>query len=45
MARLRENVAKYALPYELEFRDELPKTLVGKVDFRKLEEQSNAQGA
>ena len=38
MVYLRKNVAKYAMPYDIEFRDELPKTLVGKVDYRKLEE-------
>ena len=32
-------IAKYAMPKELEFRDELPKTLVGKVAYRKLEEE------
>ncbi len=31
------NLAKYALPYEYEFRDDLPKTLVGKVAYRELE--------
>ena len=28
MAYIRKNVAKYALPYDIEFRAELPKTLV-----------------
>jgi len=32
-------IAKYAMPKDLEFRDELPKTLVGKVAYRKLEEE------
>ena len=32
-------VAKYAAPRELEFRTELPKTLVGKVAYRVLEEE------
>lgn len=32
-----KNIAKYALPYEYEFRDSLPTTLVGKVAYRKLE--------
>lgn len=31
-------VAKYAMPSEIRFRSELPKTLVGKVAYRKLEE-------
>ena len=39
---LHQHVAKYALPREIEFRSELPKTLVGKVFFRKLEEEANA---
>ncbi len=37
------HVAKYALPKEIEFRSELPKTLVGKVAFRKLEEENMPQ--
>ena len=32
-------VAKYAMPSEIRFRDMLPKTLVGKVAYRKLEEE------
>ena len=34
-------IAKYALPREIEFRKELPKTLVGKVAYRVLEEEAN----
>ena len=52
----RKHVAKYAMPSDVEFRDEMPKTLVGKVAYRVLEEeelaklkaaqeQSDAQGA
>lgn len=37
------HVAKYAVPRELEFREELPKTLVGKVAYRVLEEEANGQ--
>ena len=33
------HMAKYAVPKEIEFRDELPKTLVGKVAYRILEEE------
>lgn len=33
----RKHIAKYAMPYDIEFRDELPKTLVGKVAYRVLE--------
>ena len=36
-------IAKYAMPREMEFRKELPKTLVGKVAYRVLEEEANAQ--
>lgn len=43
LLRLEDNVAKYALPKEIEFRDELPKTLVGKVAYRVLEEEANAE--
>ena len=39
----RKRIAKYAMPCEIEFRDELPKTLVGKVAYRVLEEEANAQ--
>ncbi len=39
----RKNVAKYAMPYDLEFREELPKTLVGKVAYRVLEEEELAK--
>lgn len=39
----RKNVVRYAVPYEIEFRDELPKTLVGKVAYRVLEEEANAE--
>lgn len=35
----KKNIAKYAMPYDIEFRDELPKTLVGKVAYRQLEEE------
>ena len=40
LSTLRLHVAKYALPKEIEFRKELPKTLVGKVAYRKLEEEN-----
>jgi long-chain acyl-CoA synthetase len=35
----RKNFARYSMPYDIEFREELPKTLVGKVAYRKLEEE------
>ncbi|MBQ3284539.1 MAG: acyl--CoA ligase [Ruminococcus sp.] len=40
---LKLNIAVYALPKEIVFRDELPKTLVGKVAYRKLEDEANAE--
>ena len=42
MAYCKHRIAKYALPREIEFRTELPKTLVGKVAYRVLEEEANA---
>ena len=39
----RKNIARYALPYDIEFRDDMPKTLVGKVAYRKLEEEELAK--
>ena len=43
MAHCRKNIAKYALPYDIEFRETLPKTLVGKVAYRVLEEEELAK--
>ena len=43
MAYCRKHIAKYAMPYDIEFRDELPKTLVGKVAYRVLEEEELAK--
>lgn len=40
MEQLKIHVARYALPKEIEFRSELPKTLVGKVAYRLLENES-----
>ena len=31
------------MPYDIEFRDEMPKTLVGKVAYRQLEEEELAK--
>lgn len=45
LAYCRKNIAKYAMPYDIEFRVELPKTLVGKVAYRKLEEEEAAKRA
>ena len=35
----RKHVAKYAMPYDIEFREDMPKTLVGKVAYRVLEQE------
>ena len=40
-----KHIAKYAMPKELEFRESLPKTLVGKVAYRQLEEEEAAKRA
>ncbi|SHI19768.1 long-chain acyl-CoA synthetase [Sporobacter termitidis DSM 10068] len=39
LAHCKKNIAKYALPYEIEYRDALPKTLVGKVAYTVLEQE------
>jgi long-chain acyl-CoA synthetase len=39
LAHCKKNIAKYALPYEFEYRDALPKTLVGKVAYTVLEKE------
>jgi long-chain acyl-CoA synthetase len=41
----RERIAKYAMPKEIEFREELPKTLVGKVAYRVLQEEEEKKQA
>lgn len=38
-AHCRRHIAKYAMPYEIEVRDALPKTLVGKVAYTVLEKE------
>lgn len=43
LAYCEKRIAKYAMPREIEFRTELPKTLVGKVAYRVLEEEANSQ--
>lgn len=35
----KKHVAKYAMPRDIEFREEMPKTLIGKVAYRVLEEE------
>ena len=43
LAYAKKHIAKYAMPYDIEFRKELPKTLVGKVAYRVLEEEEEAK--
>ena len=38
-----KNLSKFSLPYEYEFRKSLPKTLIGKVDFKKLAEEEGKE--
>ncbi len=45
MDQMSLHIAKYALPREIEFRAELPKTLVGKVAYRLLEEEEEQRSA
>ena len=45
MSYCSKNIAKYAMPCDIEFREELPKTLVGKVAYRVLEEEEMAKRA
>lgn len=39
----KKNIAKYAMPAEIEIRDSLPKTLVGKVAYTVLEKEEEAK--
>lgn len=39
LAHCKKHLAKYEMPYDIEFKDSMPKTLVGKVAYRKLEEE------
>ena len=39
ISHCRKHIAAYAVPKEIEFRKELPKTLVGKVAYRELEDE------
>ncbi|MCH5279202.1 MAG: AMP-binding protein [Christensenellaceae bacterium] len=43
LAYCRKHIAKYAMPYTIEFRSELPKTLVGKVAYTVLEKEANTE--
>ena len=42
MEYCRKHIAKYAMPYDIAFKDDMPKTLVGKVAYRVLEEEELA---
>lgn len=39
LAHCKERIAKYAMPYDVEFREQLPKTLVGKIAYTVLEKE------
>lgn len=39
MEYCRKHIAKYAMPYDIAFKEDMPKTLVGKVAYRVLEEE------
>jgi long-chain acyl-CoA synthetase len=43
LAYAKKHIAKYSMPYDIEFREDLPKTLVGKVAYRVLEEEEEAK--
>jgi len=43
LAYAKKHIAKYSMPYDIEFREELPKTLVDKVAYRVLEEEEEAK--
>ena len=43
MAYCSKRIAKYAMPKEIEFRDEFPKTMVDKVSYRELEKEADEE--
>ena len=45
LAYCRKHIAKYAMPYDIEFKEDMTKTLVGKVAYRVLEEEELAKRA
>ncbi|MEG1524917.1 MAG: AMP-binding protein [Clostridia bacterium] len=45
MAHCKRHIAKYAMPYDIEFLNELPKTLVGKVAYTVLERKESEKSA
>ena len=44
LRKIKEKLAKYKVPSHVEFRDELPKTTVGKILRRELVRQHNEAG-
>ena len=38
-----KNMATYSLPYEYEFRKSLPTTLLGKINYKQLEDESHEE--
>ncbi len=45
LAHCRKHVAKYAMPCDIVFKDDMPKTLVGKVAYRELEKEELRQSS
>jgi len=43
MAYCKKHVARYMMPYDIEFREELPLTKLGKIAYRELEEEELAK--
>ncbi|MCM1149268.1 MAG: AMP-binding protein [Butyricicoccus sp.] len=43
LAYCAKHIAKYAMPCDIEFKDDMPKTLVGKVAYRVLEDEEMAK--
>ena len=37
----KQNLPRYAWPHDYEYRDSLPRTMIGKVDFKALQEENN----
>jgi long-chain acyl-CoA synthetase len=45
MTHLEKKLAKYELPEEIEFRDALPKTMIGKLSKKELKAEEKAKRA
>ena len=43
MEKIKLQVPAYALPKEMEFEEALPRTLVGKIDYRALERKAEEE--